>query len=1448
MANHSLTGYGSPGSRLCFDGDDTKYEQWEVKLLAYMKIIGLKDVISPDSTTISSQDDREKCFAQLVQFLDDRSLSLVMRDARDDGRKAMKILRQHYTGAGQPRIISLWNALSSLQKQQTEDLTGYILRAETAASAIKNAGENVSDSLLIAMVMNGLPPAYKPFVVYTTQSDKVLTFSAFKTAIRNFHENEAASIARRVKNELSDQFDGVMSLQHRQNERRDNNNKSTHVVRNGSGGGQNNNPPKQQQAAQSSMITCFTCKGFGHKFDVCPTSLQNNNQNPREQGRTDGRKWCSTCKTNSHTDKMCRKQTRRNGGGGDDARFLQHDDSYEPRDNNPNNHSFVMHVYDTPVCDSQGQQPTASDTFLVDSGATSHIVKDISKFISFADDFRADKHSMTLANGKKEQVAENSGTVLISIRTETGQIVDVHLERTLYIPSYPQDIFAVKAVTKKGGSVLLRSDDGVITKDDTNFPIRTSDGELYYLDLYDKSSVVKDAAKSCHPSAVRSSSLEQWHHILGHVNKRDILKLEQVVEDMKISSKKDFPCDTCTLSKQSVHVSRQPDERATAPLQFIHSDLAGPIEPVAKDGLKYVINFVDDFTGASFVYFLRCKSDATKALEKFLCDIAPYGKVEYVITRLRSDNGGEYVSKAFEEVLLKHTIRHEFSSPHSPHQNGTAERNWRTLFEMARGMMIESGISRNLWSYAVMAAAHIRNRMYCSRIDDTPYHMLTGKKPSISKLHLFGSVCFAYTQQKKKLDPRCTEGLFVGYDKYSPAYLVYFPDTNTIGKFGTVSFTERYGASKSDKSSQPQLASDEDDIPFNTVISFYNQQSQTQYSDAIQPAQYETNLLPTMDAEFNEMIADENYETPLLRNTFKESEPVTNEETHRYPQRTRQRPQHYTDSPSTHGNAMGMRSHTDFANCIRDSCHRISETPPSYSRAVTDKDADQWQLAMESEMSSMKDNDVFEVVPLPKGKKVVGSRWVFSIKDNPDGAVIHKARFVAKGFSQVEGSDYTDTYSPTAKMETVRMLMQFAIENDMVVQQLDVKTAYLNAPIDCEVYVKQPQGFEVQPRENSAVLVWKLKKSLYGLKQSGRNWNIVLSHFFNSKGFTQSKVDPCLFVRLDNSGKVYIVVWVDDIIVAGTTEIVTQIKDILKTRFKMTDLGNISYFLGIEFHQSAGQITMSQSHYLKGVLKRYNMENCKPRSTPSEANLDVYASESDDSVHSPSPEDVTRYREIVGSLVYAMTCSRPDLTWIITKLSQHLACPTQADWMIITHVLRYIKGTLNQKLTFRKSQNGPLQLLGHSDSDWASSKDDRKSITGYCFTLNPAGPIIAWKSRKQPTVALSSCEAEYMALTNATQEAMFLLYLTRDFGQKSRLPIMIMGDNQGSLDMVRNDISNDRSKHIDIKHHYIRDKHREGLIDTKHVSTNNNIADLFTKPATKLKLVAFTEKLFGYSS
>ena len=270
---------------------------------------------------------------------------------------------------------------------------------------------------------------------------------------------------------------------------------------------------------------------------------------------------------------------------------------------------------------------------------------------------------------------------------------------------------------------------------------------------------------------------------------------------------------------------------------------------------------------------------------------------------------------------------------------------------------------------------------------------------------------------------------------------------------------------------------------------------------------------------------------------------------------------------------------------------------------------------------------------------------------------------------------------------------------------------------------------------------------------------------------------------------------------------------------------------------------MNQSHYLKGVLQRFNMADCKPKITPCEVNLQVYDDHHQDS-SSDKTQDTRRYREIVGSLVYAMTCSRPDLAWIVTKLSQHLNNPTEADWITIKHVLRYIKGSLNHKLVFKKSKDS-LEAIGYSDSDWASSKENRKSTTGFCFTLNSEGPMISWKSKKQQTVALSSCEAEYMALTAATQEAIFLSNLAEEFGIVTDSPTRIFGDNQGSIALVKNPVNHEKTKHIDIKHHFVREKFSQGIIDIMYIPTNDNIADLTTKPATKVKLTKFHQQLFG---
>ena len=274
---------------------------------------------------------------------------------------------------------------------------------------------------------------------------------------------------------------------------------------------------------------------------------------------------------------------------------------------------------------------------------------------------------------------------------------------------------------------------------------------------------------------------------------------------MKITEKDNFECTTCILSKQTVSRNREADKRADAPLELVHTDLAGPIDPAAKDGFRYVINFVDDYSSAVFVYCLKQKSDAFHALKKFLSDTAPYGKVK----RMRSDNGGEFISKQFEAETLSNQFKHEFSAPHSPHQNGTAKRNWRTLFEIGRCMLIESKLPKYLWTYAVMAAAYTRNRVYNQRICETPHRLLTGNKPNISKMHVFGTVCFPNINVKKKLDPRCKKGLFVGYDRNSPSYLVYLPDTKSVVENRTVKFTDKYEHEMNKESEKDQFTTPE---------------------------------------------------------------------------------------------------------------------------------------------------------------------------------------------------------------------------------------------------------------------------------------------------------------------------------------------------------------------------------------------------------------------------------------------------------------------------------------------------------------------------------------------------------------------------------------------------------------------------------------------------------------
>ncbi|KAK3788830.1 hypothetical protein RRG08_032853 [Elysia crispata] len=414
-----------------------------------------------------------------------------------------------------------------------------------------------------------------------------------------------------------------------------------------------------------------------------------------------------------------------------------------------------------------------------------------------------------------------------------------------------------------------------------------------------------------------------------------------------------------------------------------------------------------------------------------------------------------------------------------------------------------------------------------------------------------------------------------------------------------------------------------------------------------------------------------------------------------------------------------------------------------------------------------------------------------------------------------------------------------------MVHQMDVKTAYLNAPIDCELYVEQPEGY-VKTNEQGEKLVWKLRKSLYGLKQSGRNWNNLLHSHLIADGFTQSLVDTCVYVKNshDENEMCIVLVWVDDIVLVTKSEVaMTNMKKSLSKHFHMKDLGPISWFLGIEFEHEKDSISMGQAQYINKLLKKFNMESCKPKQTACDMNINKLLSQTHDDTGSVKTNP-KQYKEIVGSLIYIMTATRPDLCFVVTKLSQYLSMPSDRHMIVAKHVLRYLKATIQQKLTFRKAVDN-LSLSSFCDSDWGNS-EDRKSITGYCFTLSREGPLISWKSKKQQSVALSSCEAEYMAMSSATQEGKFLLALINDMNIDLHVHDFTLNcDNQGAIALSKNPVHHQRSKHIDIRYHFVRDEISNGLMKVQYVPSEENLADVFTKPVSKVKMQKFKTLLLG---
>ena len=1038
------------------------------------------------------------------------------------------------------------------------------------------------------------------------------------------------------------------------------------------------------------------------------------------------------------------------------------------------------------------------DDLIVDTGCTDHVVRDKAVFSSF--EKWDEGTTVENPNGTISKI-EGIGSVEVDIRDCQDVTRSYTFHNVLFVPSYNVNLMSVSSAIARGSSFSFTSDSShLVAPDGRRLPVKQR-GKLFFLECKFKRNAMTLATKA----KMETSSAMLWHRRLGHLNKHDLISVVDVGE-------LGF-CEVCTASKMhEVAMPKKTENRATAVGQRVFSDIQGPFEVASMHGARYAVSFIDDFSRLAVVKYLVKKSDT---LSKFKDFVAEHGTPKC----LRTDNGGEYSSNAFRMFCREMQVKQEFTVPNTPQQNGVAERYNRVITEMTRCLLADAKLSKMFWVRAMSTAVRVRNLCPTSsnehRISSMEMHY--GKPSKVNYLRVFG--CLAYyldRGNRRKLDPKGKKSKFIGYDEESKAYLLMDLETKRVVRARSVTFNE-------------------DIIPDDFLVD--SEQSQTLGLSIEGCIDVEETSTKTITESTNK--ANDSGAAASVGVT--EDDPVETEELE--PPSTEppeQRPTEIPEQRSTRTRNPPIRYGLAYTHASV-----IAQEPRSYLEAVSGPEREQWLAAMALEVQSLKAMGTWTLVDRPNSRKVIPGRWVLAVKRDAMGQVERfKARYVVKGFMQVEGLDFNETFAPTCKPETKRILLALGAQDDLVLHQMDVKSAFLNSPLTETVYMEQPEGFS--SGDNQVCL---LQRSIYGLKQAGRDWYQTLSTFLLETGFTRSTNDFCLFtMRGMDDAMIYVLVWVDDIIIGCKLQAeVDRVRDRFTDRFKMDDRGPLAWFLKMQVKRAPGSVTVNQSRYIEDCLERFGLADCKPVGTSADISTQLTKK---DCPGAGSEEAVAMqredYRGIVGSLLYIAKQTRPDILATVTQLSRFLENPGRTHWVAAKRVLRYLKGTKDLELCYIKDPDG-FNLYGSADADWAGDVDDRRSTTGYSFHVQRSGAAISWSTKKQPTAAISTSEAEYQAMAAAVQEGLYLRSLLNEMDMTCDGPTVINEDNQSCIKMCKNPVMQKRTKHIDVKYHFVRERVEDGTFALEYCPTENMEADLLTKSLSKAKVDQHRRTLMGCS-
>ena len=1090
------------------------------------------------------------------------------------------------------------------------------------------------------------------------------------------------------------------------------------------------------------------------------------------------------------------------------------------------------------------------DHWYFDSGASNHFAKSKETL----DNLENYSGTVVAANRGAMHVVAKGSMKLWTTVSPNDKPIEVNDVRV--IPDLSTNLLSVSQIVKRGSTVTFDKD-GVKVINAAGAIVATG-------------SMVKDIFRlnqaTPKPQALAVStteSLELWHKRMGHLNFDSVRRLKNgLVSGVHYNEAAVEKCKVCAMGKQTRLPFSKAGSRASDLLELVHSDICGPMEVPSLGGSRYYLSFIDDKSRRTAVYFLKQKSadEVYDAFEDFRCKAERQTGRKLKI--IRTDNGKEFTNKKLQNLLSRLGIRHQTTVDYTPEQNGLAERGNRTTVERARCMLFEANLPKIFWAEATATAVYLANRSPTKGHDKTPEEVWTGRKQNLAHIRVFGTPVMVHVpkQKRKKWDAKAHECILTGFEEDVKAYRLWDPKAKQIIKRRDVTFLREGGvpASVPVPAKEPMVIR----LDFEESIPCEQEEDEPPLLlDDAGPA-----VVDDADPQEPEVAAELENNNAEVEVEVEDAEPAAGPSCDVTPLALPPRQLHPPGSPalwrsgrerslpgkfkdfilsSTGLSFPHFTANSGYDDIVSDSETSGDDTlvglaarrqptkgrdPVTPAEAMKRDDAKLWKDAMDDEYRSLMENGTWELVQLPPDRKAIGCKWLFKTKEDEKGNIVrYKARLVAQGFTQKFGVDFDEVFAPVARQETFRILLTIASRRKMVAKHVDVKTAYLHGKLEETIYMKQPAGYSTGDDKT----VCRLKKSLYGLKQSARVWNHKIDAVFKKLGFGQAKADPCLYVRKTGKSTAYIIIYVDDMVVAAETEEEFEaIFNGLQQHFTVTNLGDLKHFLGMEVERAVDGFKLNQQKYINKLASRFGLEDAKASKIPLDP---AYLQQKEENDQLPNN---TNYLSLIGGLLYIAVHTRPDIAVSTSILAQKSSRPTQLDWQEAKRVLRYLMGTSDHKLHLGSTGAG---LEMYVDADWAGDHRDRKSNSGYLVRFG--GGLVSWGSRKQSCVALSSTEAELVALTEGCQELVWIRKLLGEFGIAINRAVPTYEDNQSCIKLVDGNKVEKRTKHIETRYFYVRDLKEKKMVDLQYCPTEKMLADILTKPLQNLRIKMLREEI-----